>query len=86
MKSLLWVDAMQTSPAVIPQRAFISTHLLTLTIQSSASSQGGLFGSLLANRSGEEHAQRRQSWKEMTKPDGLGGFFSGLVNKPTEKK
>jgi hypothetical protein len=72
--------------ALIPQRGLIGIHLLTPNIQSSASSQGGLFGSLLANRSGDEHAQRRQSWDDMKKPEGLSGFFSGLVNKPAEKK
>jgi len=45
-----------------------------------------MLGSLLANRRGDEHTQRRQSWDEMKKPEGLGGFFSGLVNKPLEKK
>jgi hypothetical protein len=64
----------------------IGIHQLTLNTQSSASSHGGIFSSLLATRSGEEHAQRRQSWEEMKKPDPLSGFFSGLVNKPTEKK
>ena len=72
--------------ALIPQRGLIGIHLLTLNTQSSASSQGGIFGSLLANRSGEEYTQRRQSWDDMKKPEGLSGFFSGLVNKPTEKK
>lgn len=45
-----------------------------------------MFSGLLANRSSETHAERRQSWEEMKNPGGLGGFFSGLVNKPEEKK
>lgn len=54
--------------------------------RSSASSQGGMFGGLLANRSSDTHAERRQGWDEMKKPEGLGGFLSNLVNKPAEKK
>jgi hypothetical protein len=72
--------------ALIPQRSLMGIHLLTLNTQSSASSQGGIFSSLLANRSGDEYTQRRQSWDDMKKPEGLSGFFSGLVNKPAEKK
>jgi hypothetical protein len=45
-----------------------------------------MFGGLLANRSGDEHSQRRQSWDEMKRPEGFGGFFSGFLNKTTEKK
>ena len=68
-------------------RVSIGSHLLTLgTTQSSASSQGGIFGGLLANRGSDEHTQRRESWADMKKPEGLSGFFSGLVNKPAEKK
>ncbi|KIX07378.1 uncharacterized protein Z518_02031 [Rhinocladiella mackenziei CBS 650.93] len=52
--------------------------------RSSAGSQSGMFSGLLANRSND---QRRQSWEDVKKPEGLGGFFSGLVNsKPAEKK
>ncbi|KAL2414709.1 hypothetical protein ABEF95_004801 [Exophiala dermatitidis] len=57
--------------------------------RSSASSQGaggGMFSGLLSNRSSDTHAERRQSWEEMKSPGGLGGFLSGLVNKPEEKK
>ncbi|EXJ90105.1 hypothetical protein A1O3_03174 [Capronia epimyces CBS 606.96] len=54
--------------------------------RSSASSQGGLFGGLIANRSSDTHAERRQGWEEMKRPEGLGGFFSNLVNKSGEKK
>lgn len=72
--------------ALIPRRFLTGIHLLTLNTQSSAASQGGLFSGLLANRSGDEYTQRRQSWAEMKKPEGLSQFFSGLVNKPSEKK
>ncbi|EXJ95113.1 hypothetical protein A1O1_00232 [Capronia coronata CBS 617.96] len=54
--------------------------------RSSASSQGGMFGGLLSNRSSDTHAERRQGWEEMKKSEGLGGFLSGLVNKPADKK
>jgi len=55
--------------------------------RSSASSQGGgLFSGLMANRGSSEHDQRRQGWEDMKKTDGLSGFFSGLVNKPADKK
>jgi hypothetical protein len=40
----------------------------------------------MANRGSSEHDQRRQGWEDMKKTDGLSGFFSGLVNKPADKK
>lgn len=38
----------------------------------------------MANR--DTQAEKRQSWEDIKKPDGFGGFFSGLLNKPAEKK
>ncbi|OQU98750.1 hypothetical protein CLAIMM_04485 [Cladophialophora immunda] len=53
--------------------------------RSSASNQGGIFSGLMANRG--VHSERRQSWEDMKKPEGFGGFLSGLVNtKPAEEK
>ncbi|OAL39964.1 hypothetical protein AYO20_00877 [Fonsecaea nubica] len=53
--------------------------------RSSASNQGGIFSGLMANR--DVHADRRQSWEDMKKPEGFSGFLSGLVNtKPADKK
>ncbi|KIW54662.1 hypothetical protein PV05_07009 [Exophiala xenobiotica] len=54
--------------------------------RSSASNQG-VFSGLMSNRSSKEnYDQRRQSWEDMKSPGGFGGLFSGLVNKPAEKK
>ncbi|KEF60200.1 uncharacterized protein A1O9_05050 [Exophiala aquamarina CBS 119918] len=54
--------------------------------RSSASSQGGMFSGLMARRGSDEHNDRRQSWEDMKSPGGVGGLFSGLLNKPSEKK
>ncbi|KAK4941033.1 hypothetical protein LTR10_018954 [Elasticomyces elasticus] len=54
--------------------------------RSSASNQG-VFSGLMGTRSGKEHYDdRRQGWDDMKSPGGIGGFFSGLVNKPADKK
>jgi hypothetical protein len=47
-----------------------------------------MFGSLLSNRSSEEHAQRRQNINEMKTDSGagIGGLVGGFLNKPAEKK
>jgi len=55
--------------------------------RSSASSQGGgMFSGLMARRGSDEHNDRRQNWEDMKSPGGVGGLFSGLLNKPSEKK
>ncbi|KAJ9502485.1 hypothetical protein H2202_001606 [Exophiala xenobiotica] len=53
----------------------------------SSASNHGVFSGLMSNRSSkEDYDTRRQSWEDMKSPGGFGGLFSGLVNKPVDKK